>query len=63
MSKYNIEIEFNNKVAISSVQALNTQLNQLDAKIKSINKSSNFSKSFSEGIRGIEKMLDKQQVV
>lgn len=55
MSKYNIEIEFNNKVAISSVQALNTQLNQLDAKIKSINKSSNFSKSFSEGIRGIEK--------
>lgn len=55
MSKYNIEIEFNNKVAISSVQALTAQLNQLDAKIKSINKSSNFSKSFSEGISGIEK--------
>lgn len=59
MSKYNIEIEFNNKVAISSVQALTQQLNILDAKIKSISKNTNFSKSFYNNLSGVKKSAEQ----
>lgn len=59
MSKYNIEIEFNNKVAISSVQALTQQLNILDTKIKSISKNTNFSKSFYNNLSGVKKSAEQ----